>query len=84
MTLQDNDLHEPHTISVLFGGVDVVVTVPAVHFDGLTRQRIIVAAEKALGGRATIEDGEDGEPVVLVTAEDGHQIARGTLMVNKT
>lgn len=81
--LEHNDLHEPHDITVMLAGADVVATIRAIRFDGLTRQRIIVATEQATGGQARIEEDQGGEPVVIVTDQDDDEIARGVLVVER-
>lgn len=84
MTLDSNDLLHPHKITVLLDGeTTTTLLIDHAPFDGLSRQRIIVAVEQAVEGTVTIEDDEHGEPVILVTAPDGRVTARGRIEVTK-
>ena len=80
-TPDNNDLDQPHDITVTLEGSAQVVRIQGVHFDGLTRQRIIVATEQATGGTVNLLDGHDGEPVVTVNDSDGAEVARGAIQV---
>lgn len=82
MTLDSNDLHHPHKITVLLDGeTTTTLLIDHAPFDGLTRQRILRAVEAVVEGHVTIEDDEHGEPIILVTAPDGQVVTRGRIDV---
>lgn len=84
MTLDSNDLDHPHKITVLLDGeTTTTLLIDHAPFDGLSRQRIIVAVEEVANGTVTIEDDEHGEPIILVTTPDGQVITRGRIEVTK-